>query len=381
MRGKEPLECRRMHIWALKMQKLPGPLSAPWTPSTKGSLCYVGNFRPRKLGPPLDKILDPHLNIWIIILYIVITFSAHWVANAGWLLVTNLAAMIHSLRDCTRASPWQPNSSFAPASLGPRASPSSTSPAPSCCPSSWRTRHWPRVRNGWLSWWWSRLPWDARGSRGRRTVGARCCTGTWRGPQTGPMCTSRRTLGSLSPERDIFFNMNASQDQETGYLWERSSEIVGIVLPVGEIFWHCFTCERDCLLFYLWERFSEIGIDLPVRDFLRLSVVLLVREIFWDWHWFTCERFSEIVCCLTCERDFLRSALIYLWEILWDYLLFYLWEIFWYGWHCLPVRDFLRSSALFYLWEIFWDHRHCFTCDRFSEIISIVLPVRDFLRS
>ena len=24
-------------------------------------LRYVGNFRPQKLGPPLDQILDPHL--------------------------------------------------------------------------------------------------------------------------------------------------------------------------------------------------------------------------------------------------------------------------------------------------------------------------------
>ena len=38
MREKEPLECRRMHIWALKTQKLPGPLSGPWTLAAKGSL-------------------------------------------------------------------------------------------------------------------------------------------------------------------------------------------------------------------------------------------------------------------------------------------------------------------------------------------------------
>ena len=24
-------------------------------------LCYVSNFRPQNLGPPLDQILDPHL--------------------------------------------------------------------------------------------------------------------------------------------------------------------------------------------------------------------------------------------------------------------------------------------------------------------------------
>ena len=38
MREKESLECVRMHIWALKTQKLPGPLSGPWTPATYCSL-------------------------------------------------------------------------------------------------------------------------------------------------------------------------------------------------------------------------------------------------------------------------------------------------------------------------------------------------------
>ena len=33
MREKESLECVRMHILALKTQKLPGPLSGPWTPA------------------------------------------------------------------------------------------------------------------------------------------------------------------------------------------------------------------------------------------------------------------------------------------------------------------------------------------------------------
>ena len=35
---KESLECGRMHIWALKTQKLLGPLSGPWTPAANGSL-------------------------------------------------------------------------------------------------------------------------------------------------------------------------------------------------------------------------------------------------------------------------------------------------------------------------------------------------------
>ena len=38
MREKESLECVRMHIWALKTQKLPGPLSGPWTPAANCSL-------------------------------------------------------------------------------------------------------------------------------------------------------------------------------------------------------------------------------------------------------------------------------------------------------------------------------------------------------
>ena len=38
IREKESLECRRMHIWALKTQKLPGPLSGPWTPAANCSL-------------------------------------------------------------------------------------------------------------------------------------------------------------------------------------------------------------------------------------------------------------------------------------------------------------------------------------------------------
>ena len=38
IREKESLECGRMHIWALKIQKLPGPLSGPWTPVANCSL-------------------------------------------------------------------------------------------------------------------------------------------------------------------------------------------------------------------------------------------------------------------------------------------------------------------------------------------------------
>ena len=62
MREKESLERVRMYIWALKTQKLPGPRPqiARFTHGTP--LRYVGNFRPQKLAPPPDQILDPHLS-------------------------------------------------------------------------------------------------------------------------------------------------------------------------------------------------------------------------------------------------------------------------------------------------------------------------------
>ena len=56
---KESLECRRMHIWALKPESFQGP-----RPQLIGAR-YVGNFWPGKLGPlPLEQNLDPHL--WVI---------------------------------------------------------------------------------------------------------------------------------------------------------------------------------------------------------------------------------------------------------------------------------------------------------------------------
>ena len=39
IREKESLECVRMHIWASKTQKLPGPLSGPWTLAAEFLLC------------------------------------------------------------------------------------------------------------------------------------------------------------------------------------------------------------------------------------------------------------------------------------------------------------------------------------------------------
>ena len=56
-----------MHIWALKTQKLPGPLSGPWTPATECSLhshdssSLYQQLSASEAGAPLDQILDPHL--------------------------------------------------------------------------------------------------------------------------------------------------------------------------------------------------------------------------------------------------------------------------------------------------------------------------------
>ena len=61
IREKESLECGRMHIGALKTQKLPGPFSVPWTPAANCSLCshdsaslhrHISASGP---GPPLTK--------------------------------------------------------------------------------------------------------------------------------------------------------------------------------------------------------------------------------------------------------------------------------------------------------------------------------------
>ena len=69
IREKESLECRRMHIRALKAQKLPGPLSGPWTPTTN---CWLRSHDSASLhwqlsasepGAPPDQILDPHLRL------------------------------------------------------------------------------------------------------------------------------------------------------------------------------------------------------------------------------------------------------------------------------------------------------------------------------
>ena len=52
---------------SIKTQKLPGPLSGPWTPGTDSSLrSHDSTPLHRQLsaseaGAPLDQILDPHL--------------------------------------------------------------------------------------------------------------------------------------------------------------------------------------------------------------------------------------------------------------------------------------------------------------------------------
>ena len=67
MTEKESLECERMHIWALKTQKLPGPLSGPWTPAADSSIRSRNSAQLHRqlsaweAGAPLDQILDPHL--------------------------------------------------------------------------------------------------------------------------------------------------------------------------------------------------------------------------------------------------------------------------------------------------------------------------------
>ena len=72
MREKESLECVRMHIWASKTQKLPGPLSGPWTPAadcSRDSASLHRQLSASVAGPPLDQILDPHLQsslFWIL---------------------------------------------------------------------------------------------------------------------------------------------------------------------------------------------------------------------------------------------------------------------------------------------------------------------------
>ena len=67
IREKESLECVRMHIWASKTQKLPGPLSGPWSPAAECSLRSRDSASLRRqlsaseAGAPPDQILDPHL--------------------------------------------------------------------------------------------------------------------------------------------------------------------------------------------------------------------------------------------------------------------------------------------------------------------------------
>ena len=61
IREKEFLECGRMLIWALKIQKLPGPQLPIARFTCMTPLHFIGNLWPQHLGPPLDQILNPHL--------------------------------------------------------------------------------------------------------------------------------------------------------------------------------------------------------------------------------------------------------------------------------------------------------------------------------
>ena len=65
MREKEPLECRRMHIWTLKTQKLPGPLSGPWIPAAKDSLRSRDSASLRRQLSALEAGAPPLTKSWI----------------------------------------------------------------------------------------------------------------------------------------------------------------------------------------------------------------------------------------------------------------------------------------------------------------------------
>ena len=91
IREKESLECVRMHIWSSKTQKLPGPLSRPWTPATECSLrsCDSTSLR-RQLSaseagaPPLTK---SWIRTWLHTAYIpgwkLCTIFARW-CRVSW---------------------------------------------------------------------------------------------------------------------------------------------------------------------------------------------------------------------------------------------------------------------------------------------------------
>ena len=65
MREKESLECVRMHIWALKTQKLPGPLSGPWTPAAYCSLRSHDSASLRRQLSAAEAGAPPLTKSWI----------------------------------------------------------------------------------------------------------------------------------------------------------------------------------------------------------------------------------------------------------------------------------------------------------------------------
>ena len=100
IREKESLECGRMHISALKTQKLPGPLSGPWTPAANcslrlrdsTSLCQQLSASAPE-APPLDQILDPHLEYLSVVLQrglILVRFRALYLRDSMLLSCTEL---------------------------------------------------------------------------------------------------------------------------------------------------------------------------------------------------------------------------------------------------------------------------------------------------
>ena len=60
---------KNAYKWALKTQKLPVPLSGPWTPAKDSSLhsCHSTllycQFSASEAGAPFDQLLDPHLDL------------------------------------------------------------------------------------------------------------------------------------------------------------------------------------------------------------------------------------------------------------------------------------------------------------------------------
>ena len=85
IREKESLECGRMHIWALKTQKLPGPLSGPWTPAANCSLRSRNSASLRRQLSASAPGAPPLTKSWIRTC-ITITYSTTTTTQQGYIL-------------------------------------------------------------------------------------------------------------------------------------------------------------------------------------------------------------------------------------------------------------------------------------------------------